>query len=148
MDNFDQLDKWIDKNAPGLNKKVLHTQVASTVSSETPVSDFSTAEVTINVADSISGGARISVPTVIPNGDYAGVNCSDFIAVGSGVSASISTVPLYKGKAFLTVGGQYTITTSGNVIYDADNNELVVTGDGTVNVTDITLTPIDDTHVT
>ena len=29
MSDFDQLDKWIDKNAPGLNKKVLHTQVAS-----------------------------------------------------------------------------------------------------------------------
>lgn len=27
MSDFDQLDKWIDKNAPGLNKKVLHTHI-------------------------------------------------------------------------------------------------------------------------
>lgn len=29
MSDFDQLDKWIDVNAPNLNKRILHTQVAS-----------------------------------------------------------------------------------------------------------------------
>lgn len=27
--SYEELDKWIDKNAPGLNKRVLHTQVAA-----------------------------------------------------------------------------------------------------------------------
>lgn len=29
MSDFDQLDNWIDINAPNLNKRVLHTQIAS-----------------------------------------------------------------------------------------------------------------------
>lgn len=34
MSDFDQLDKWIDKNAPGLNKKVLHTFIEEVGGSE------------------------------------------------------------------------------------------------------------------
>ena len=34
MSDFDQLDKWIDKNAPGLNKEVLHTFIGEVGESE------------------------------------------------------------------------------------------------------------------
>ena len=128
--SYEELDKWVQINAPNLNKKMLHTQVASITASETPVSDFSTATVTINVDESASEGAWISIAIVVPNEDSTGVACVPVWPVGS----SVLTVPLYKGKAFFTISGYYIITTSGSVVYDASDSLLVVTGDGTVNV--------------
>lgn len=126
--SYEELDRWVKINAPNLNKEMLHTQVASIVSSETPVSDFSTATVTVNVADTIPQGANIPIATVVSEEDYVGM------IYHHGLLSSVLTIPLYKGKAILYVGDTYTITTSGSVTYNEDNRHLVVTGDGTVNV--------------
>lgn len=143
--SYEELDKWVGINAPNLNKEMLHTLVESIVSSETPVSDFTTATVTVNVDDTIieeaigeAGVANIPVGIVISEGEYPRM-WYDY-----GLISSVLTIPLYKGKASILAMKEYTITTSGSITYSENGMEFVITGDGTINVEPKNETEVDD----
>lgn len=93
--------------------------------------DFTTATVTIETA---STPVKIATAIVITDGQYTGINAGGYIPNND--TASL-LVPLYKGKAYLTLLDEYSApTTSGAVSYDSDDMSLIITGDGTATFTD------------
>lgn len=57
------------------------------------------------------------------------------VAIGSFKSTDTEiTVPLYEGKATIYVDDPATCTVSGDLVLDAENFSITVTGDGTINV--------------
>ena len=67
---YEELDKWIDANAPSLNKRVLHTKVASISGSEPGDGGMTM----IDMDTSIPGPPRIlngaSVKALLENGTF------------------------------------------------------------------------------
>lgn len=87
-------------------------------------SDFSTAEVTITQGDANSDAGSISVIRVQGDDIYE-------IAL-SGESPGVFTIVLYKGHYYISADSYTVKSVSGNVTFDAENEEIDITGDCTL----------------
>lgn len=93
-------------------------------------SDFSTAEVTVTAFDP---GVTLAMPVIITFDDVP------MLAPSVGVNSTPKTliVPLYKGKAVLVdedYGESAVIT--GDIEYDEDLEAYIISGDGTITLTE------------
>lgn len=104
-------------------------------------SDFSTALVTISYTgtklDNFSS-LRFILCNAIDTGEFAGTIGS--IAIDSfGGLTQTATVILYKGKASAYreyTSLDYDTTLTGDIEYDADNGDYIITGDCTITISD------------
>lgn len=94
-------------------------------------SDFSTAEVTVTALDP---GLNFAMP-VVKTFD----NISMIVpTVGVGSTPETLIIPLYKGKALLIdeLTEYWSVAVTGDIEYDEDFEAYIITGDGTITVTD------------
>ena len=85
-------------------------------------SDFSTAEVTVVVAEAES--ADITIVCIDNNS----------LIVDMAVVSTTYSVPLYKGECIWLANSPYTYSISGDASYDDDNGTITITGNGTITI--------------
>lgn len=85
------------------------------------------------------GGSDFSTAQVIVQGEednydvvYSYIFNDNLILSSAVLFNETFNVPLYKGKALWNVYGEYTINTTGDISYDAEEYEIIIEGDGTI----------------
>lgn len=91
-------------------------------------SDFSTIEVTVT-----TGSTETEYLMLIPIINTES-NCSDAIVRFGGQLNEHLIVPLYKGKAFANVNGQYSVTVTGDAEFDDEEYIVTITGNCTISL--------------